>query len=398
MAERAWRKMGFSEALARPDLRRRARRALETGPLCDACLGRLFAQVDSGLDNAERGRRVREVLGAPPADGPCSICRNLFDALDRWTVRAEAVLRQVEADTFAVGSHTDPRLAEAERALWDAVGDHTAEPYKQEFNRLLGTRLWERTGREVDLVHPDVLVLAHHRAGRVTLRIEPLYLAGRYRKLVRGLPQCRWREWPTSIQEIVGDPVLRAAEGEDHRLHGCGREDTDVRCLGRRPFILEVREPRRRHLDWPALVQAINATGQVEVDGLAPCARAEVARLKALRPDKTYRAVAELERDVTDEDLARLADLVGRIRQRTPTRVLQRRSNRTRTRRVRSLEWKRLGPRRVELTVRAQAGTYIKELVSGDGGRTQPCVAGVLGVAAECVELDVLDVHVENEE
>ena len=393
MAERAYRKMGFSDALRRENLRRRARQALEAGPLCDACLGRLFAQVDTGLTNTDRGRRVREALGEAPSDGPCAVCRNLFDALDRWTVRAKAALEAVESDTFAVGSHTDPRIVEAERNLWDTVGDDTAEPYKQAFNRRLGTRLWEATGREVDLVRPEVLVLAHHRTGRVTLRIEPLYVAGMYRKLVRGLPQCRWRAWPTSIQEIVGDPVVRAADGEDHRLHGCGREDTDVRCLGRRPFILEVREPRRRRLEWDALAREVNASGQVEVDGLAPCARDDVARLKALRPDKTYRAVAELDREVAEADLARLGGLVGVIRQRTPTRVLKRRSNRTRKRRVRSLEWKRLGPRRLELTVRAQAGTYIKELVSGDGGRTEPCVAGVLGAEAECAELDVLAIH-----
>ncbi|MFO8012287.1 MAG: tRNA pseudouridine(54/55) synthase Pus10 [Phycisphaerae bacterium] len=393
MAERAWRKTGFSEALAREDLRDRARRALEAGPLCDACLGRLFAQVDTGLTNSGRGRRVRHALGAPPADGPCAVCHGLFDALDRWTVRAEAALREAESDTFAVGSHADPRIAEGERALWDAAGAGTAEPYKQAFNRRLGTRLWEATGREVDLVRPEVLVLAHHRTGRVTLRIEPLYVAGGYRKLVRGLPQCRWRQWPTSIQEIVGDPLLRAAGGEDHRLHGCGREDTDVRCLGRRPFILEVREPRRRRLDWDALAREINASGRVEVDGLAPCARAEVARLKGLRPDKTYRAAVELDRDVPEADLARLGDLTGVIRQRTPTRVLRRRSDRTRRRRVRRVDWKRLGPRRVELTVRAQAGTYIKELVSGDGGRTRPSVADLLGAGAECAELDVLAIH-----
>ena len=197
MAERAYRKMGFSDALRRENLRRRARQALEAGPLCDACLGRLFAQVDTGLTNTDRGRRVREALGEAPSDGPCAVCRNLFDALDRWTVRAKAALEAVESDTFAVGSHTDPRIVEAERNLWDTVGDDTAEPYKQAFNRRLGTRLWEATGREVDLVRPEVLVLAHHRTGRVTLRIEPLYVAGMYRKLVRGLPQCRWRAWPT---------------------------------------------------------------------------------------------------------------------------------------------------------------------------------------------------------
>ena len=393
MAERAWRKMRFLDALGREGLRRRARLAMESGPLCNHCLGRLFAEVDTGLANADRGRMVRQALQAPPPAAPCGLCRNLFDGLDRWAVRAEAALRAVESDTFAVGSHADRRIADREQTLWDAVGGDTAEPYKQAFNRLLGTRLWEATGREVDLAHPEVMVLAHHRTGRVTLRIEPLYLRGGYRKLIRGLPQCRWKAWPTSIQEIIGDPVLRAAEGEDHRLHGCGREDTDVRCLGRRPFILEVRQPRRRRLEWPALVREINATGQVEVDGLTPCPRAEVARLKGLRPDKTYRAVVEMDCEVPAADLARLTDLVGVIRQRTPTRVLRRRTNRMRRRRVRAVEWRRLSPRRLELTLRAQAGTYIKELVSGDGGRTRPSVADVLGAGAACIELDVTAIH-----
>ena len=398
MAERAWRKTQFLEALADPGLRRRARLALDAGPLCEHCLGRLFGQVDSGLANPDRGRLVRQALDAASSEDPCSVCHNLLDTMDRWAVRAEMALRAVESDTFAVGSHTDPRIAEREQALWDTVGNGTAEPYKQEFNRLLGTRLALATGREVDLAHPDVLVLADHRTGHIRLQIEPLYLRGRYRKLVRGMPQCRWKEWPTSIQEIIGDPVLREARGEDHRLHGCGREDTDVRCLGRRPFILEVRRPQQRHLDWSALVAEINASGKVELDALTPCRRPDVAHLKGLRPDKTYRAIADLASDVPEVTLAGLAELVGVIRQRTPLRVLKRRSNRLRRRRVLNLTWRQLTPRRLELTIRAQAGTYIKELVSGDAGRTHPCVTDVLGVPATCAELDVMDVHVENDQ
>jgi len=406
MAERAWRKTRFADALARDDLRGRARQALAAGPLCDPCLGRLFAQVDTGLANADRGRQVREAVGAgpaAPADAaapatpaePCRVCHNLFDSIDHWAVRAEAALRSVESRTFQVASHADPAVLDRERALWHEAGGDLAEPYKTHVNRLLGTRLWEATGREPDLKRPEVVVVIDHRTGGVRLRIEPLFVAGRYRKLVRGLPQCRWKAWPTSIQDIVGEPVRRAADGDDTRFHGCGREDTDVRCLGRRPFILEVRRPKRRRLDWAALAAEINASGQVEVDGLAPCARDDVARLKGLRPDKSYRAVAELAREVDDATLGRLADLVGVVRQRTPVRVLKRRPNRLRRRRVRSLRWTRLGPRQVELEVRAQAGTYIKELVSGDGGRTQPSVAEVLGTEAVCAELDVIDVHVE---
>ena len=41
----------------------------------------------------------------------------------------------------------------------------------------------------------------------------------------------------------------------------------------------------------------------------------------------------------------------------------------------------------------AEAGTYIKEWVHGDGGRTRPSLSERLGVACEVLELDVLDIH-----
>jgi tRNA pseudouridine synthase 10 len=50
--------------------------------------------------------------------------------------------------------------------------------------------------------------------------------------------------------------------------------------------------------------------------------------------------------------------------------------------------------RTLELQVRTQAGLYVKELISGDGGRTRPSAAEVLGVPAACAELDVIAVHV----
>jgi len=41
------------------------------------------------------------------------------------------------------------------------------------------------------------------------------------------------------------------------------------------------------------------------------------------------------------------------------------------------------------LEVEAEAGTYIKELISGDEGNTEPSLADVLGAEANCVQLDV---------
>jgi hypothetical protein len=45
--------------------------------------------------------------------------------------------------------------------------------------------------------------------------------------------------------------------------------------------------------------------------------------------------------------------------------------------------------------LRVEAGTYVKELVSGDAGRTRPSLAETLGVPCSSAALDVLEVHWE---
>ena len=393
MTEHPWRQRPFGEAVADPDVRDRAARALASGPLCDHCLGRLLAGAGTGLRNDERGRIARRALGQAPAGGRCALCEGLFDQLDAWAAQVRDAFQPWEFDTFAVSSRADPALRQREQALWDRVGGDLAEPYKQAFNREVGVRVAALTGREPDLDHPDLVAAADHARGEVTVIARPLFVAGRYRKLVRGMPQCRWLRWPTSVQQIIGDPVCEAAGGADHNFHGAGREDVDVRCLGERPFVLEVLRPHRRRLDLGALAARINAGRQVEVLGLGPCGPGEPARIKAARPEKTYRALVRLATPVDAEALGRLSALAGPIRQRTPRRVLRRRANRVRLGRVRSVAWRRLDPVTFELTLRTSGGLYIKELVSGDARRTRPNVAQVLGTAAECAELDVLAIH-----
>ncbi|MEM2002924.1 MAG: hypothetical protein QXT77_09790, partial [Candidatus Methanomethylicaceae archaeon] len=53
---------------------------------------------------------------------------------------------------------------------------------------------------------------------------------------------------------------------------------------------------------------------------------------------------------------------------------------------------KKVDSNRIELIVRCQGGLYVKELISGDDGRTKPSVSEVLGAGARCVELDVISV------
>ena len=52
----------------------------------------------------------------------------------------------------------------------------------------------------------------------------------------------------------------------------------------------------------------------------------------------------------------------------------------------------------VELEIRAQHGTYIRELVSGDMGRTVPSFSSLVDGACKVEVLDVLNLHLEFEE
>lgn len=378
--------------------------------LCDACLGRLFGRLGHGHTNEARGAAVRAVL--PLSAGGCWLCETLTS---RYDVLADLVLRKIEpwdADTFLIGSRIDPEVAAREESLWSEIHVTSPEPLKAEVNREVGKRIERRGERRADFERPDIVAVLDPVFDHVDLQVNPLYLRGRYRKLARGVPQTRWpcsrcrgkgcsrcggvgKMYPTSVEEVIAAEVMRDTGGTAHALHGMGREDVDARMLGRgRPFVLEIKEPRKRPVDLAEAVRRINASGLVEVDGLARSTGADVVAIKEDRAPKAYRIVFRAVPPVEEGKLkgALSVSVAQPIAQRTPERVVHRRADTLRHRRVLTAEAVRMDGDVAELRVTAEAGTYVKEWVHGDGGRTTPSLAERLGVRCEVLELDVLDV------
>jgi tRNA pseudouridine synthase 10 len=186
--------------------------------------------------------------------------------------------------------------------------------------------------------------------------------------------------------------------GQTALFHGAGREDIDARMLGKgRPFVLEVKIPKKRFIDLEKLAKKINkdAAGKVEVHGLRFADKDLVRQLKRGEDSqKTYRVIVEFGRIVPDEELAKLeSSLKGIVvYQQTPQRVLHRRADRVREKYIYEAKVRRLTPNRVQLRIRCQGGLYVKELVTGDEGRTKPSVAEILDTKSTPLELDVLSV------
>jgi tRNA pseudouridine synthase 10 len=389
---------------------------LKRGFTCNNCLGRQFAQLATGLTNHERGSIVRTLiqrrkptlrtkaqrafarfLEVPktnqpfPTQGRCVVCDNLFDRLEKLALQAVKNLRGTQYSTFVLGTHLNPPMIKKEEALWEDVGILHCEPIKAEINRELGKLIEKKTRKLVDENNPDVTILFDMEKNDMLITRNPLFFSGNYKKLVRGIPQTKWEHYKETVEDIVARPVMRATKGSGHAFHAAGREDIDARCLDWRPFVLEIQEPKKRDLNLRVLSKEVNSTRKVRITTLRRCIRKEILRIKNLRPDKTYQITVLFKKTLTN--LEAVAHLKGLINQKTPERVLHRRSDKLRKRRVKHISWKKLGKKRVQFEIRGEAGLYIKELITGDKGRTTPSVAELLNAQPTVENLDVVKIH-----
>jgi len=274
--------------------------------------------------------------------------------------------------------------------------------------------------KKVDFDSPELTFVVDTRYNNIELSVRSIYIYGRYRKLERGIPQTKWfcrkcrgrgcghcggtgKMYPTSVEELVGAPVLKAAQGEAHSFHGMGREDIDALMLGNgRPFVLEVSEPRIRRLDLDALEKEINEgnAGTVEVEGLEYSDPATIRSIKSSRSRKTYKVVVEFESEPDREKVYKVANNFRnlQIQQQTPKRVSHRRADLKRNRTVHSFEILDMEGKCATVEIIGESGLYIKELIHGDHGRTAPNFSGEIGLDCIVKSLDVVHVWDTKEE
>ena len=361
-------------------------------------------------------------------------------------------------------------------------------------------------GQNLVIDKPEILALLDVLTLTVELDIRSHYFYGRYRKLERGIPQTKWPcrnckgrgcvkcdqtglQYKSSVQGLIGDPLLEIFGSEEHAFHGMGREDIDVRCMGRgRPFVMEMKKPVKRDIDANIIMEAINssANGRIEVSDVRPSNRSEVVRVKDTPAEKSYticykiEAITESELDsltqvmeipsnnqernrrrknhhrrkkpesepkpeidysalkkselvemCVDKGLAKsgtkdvlierlssfkeptlplpdqdyvmeiMAKLQGcTLAQRTPERVAHRRADKIRKRKVLEtsdpfVEIDEDGNMVAGFSLRCESGTYVKETVHGDGGRTQPSIASLVKAKCTVEWLDVADIHAD---
>ena len=443
------------------DVLEKAFEILSKYSLCDHCLGRQFALLGYSMENNVRGQALKvslimqanDLITEKNVEGvkrlkvlatngfsreaqetlkhlnkrlskkdivqKCSLCEGKFELVDTLIQKALEILVGYEFTTFLVGIELPTKIEEREDEFKAAINIGYGESIKHELGRLFGKALGKRTGKEADYLIPDLVVVFNPFCEKVRVQVNPLFVAGRYRKLVRTIPQSKWfcsncrgrgcekcgetgKMYPESVEELSSKQLLEAAQGEEIFFHASGREDIDARMLGSgRPFVIEVSKPKKRFMDLKQIEKQVNegAVGKVEVSGLHFTTKDVVRHLKKGEgAQKEYSLLAEFENELSDQDLRTIEEKFSGIciKQQTPLRVMHRRADLIREKYIYQVKVKKVSLKRALLEIRCQGGLYVKELVSGDEGRTVPNVSDLLNNRAKTLKLDVLNVIMDD--
>ncbi len=235
------------------------------------------------------------------------------------------------------------------------------------------------------------------------------------------------------------------------KFHASGREDMDVRMLVRsesqtchgRPFcvqIIDALKPISSPDQLQGLIETINHStkGPLETtkikssevdlengaDNLAATFYGQNPMGVGISPD-AFRPVSAtvfsgLQKDTESktkhygcfcwskdvlpdgDDLTKVIfgylDFPLTIKQRTPFRVLHRRANSIRERNILKAKATKIDDHHFRLELSTQAGTYVKEFVYGDFGRTIPSVSSLLGCKTTLLKLDCEGIEIPAEQ
>jgi tRNA pseudouridine synthase 10 len=243
----------------------------------------------------------------------------------------------------------------------------------------------------------------------------------------------------TSVEEQISPAIIRACKGiATHnndpsldnmvfgmaKFHASGREDIDVRMLlpesfdddgptiTGRPFVYEIFDALRLP-SMEAVQTIVREVNAFTVDNASPdprsygknpmgvgisselnfVASSSFKRLQDETEDKVkyYSCLCWSQKPLpaTDKDLMKqLGRFPLELHQKTPIRVLHRRTNTMRIRHVLSCRARCIDDHHFRLNISTSAGTYVKEFAHGDLGRTVPSVASMLGCNTDILELD----------
>jgi len=301
-------------------------------------------------------------------------------------------LKNKDYNTFGISIKMNKENEEDEEGM-RREGILGKRPQKSKINSYIKQKIERETGKKW-AIESDINLIFDLNKNESEIKINPVYLLCKYNKFSREISQTRWDKYGNSIEGFILEACKELYGCTNIFLHGAGREDVNVHMLGDgRLCTIEIVEPKFRKVDFEKIEKRIEeiSDGKIKLNIIKEVGKEYIWIGKEGKFEKEYRAVVEFEKEISDEIVKKIEG-IEHISQRTPTRVEHRRADLIRERDIYKIKKVSKEKNIVTFDIRTQAGAYIKELISGDDGRTQPNFSLIAGCKATCIQLDVSQV------
>ncbi|HJU13022.1 MAG TPA: tRNA pseudouridine(54/55) synthase Pus10 [Candidatus Nitrosotalea sp.] len=367
----------------------RTRQILKEHPLCDNCLGRMFAG-NLGVKSHERlGKEIRRRIGQKSPQ-TCYICKNLMATIDLHAKKMIEASKGYQFSTFLIGAILQPSIHDRDDTIRSKFRLRGITSIKSDITRELGKKFSRRTKSSVDYQNPDMVFTIDFKRDYCEIKPKALLLQGRYIKDVRGFPQkqkpcdeCQGRG--CFVCDFHGIKEFDSVEGKIARFfiekYGAmqakitwiGGEDESSLVLGNgRPFFAKLISPHKRET---------GPNRKVDLDGISILGLRIINKIPS-EPIK-FRTVVVM--DIESENEIEPKQLENLRKLRAQQIILYENSHHNK-KRVYDVHYKPLSSNSIRVKIESDGGMPIKRLVAGH--QVEPNISGLLETNCRCTRFD----------
>ncbi|HXX05295.1 MAG TPA: tRNA pseudouridine(54/55) synthase Pus10, partial [Candidatus Bathyarchaeia archaeon] len=244
-----------------------SRKILQEHPLCDHCIGRMFAGKLKVLSHKRLGFKIRKKLKQRQPK-LCYICKGLMSELDTHLMKILHLSKEYEFSTFLIGAILQPSIHDRDDLLRSKFKLRGITSIKSDVTREMGKWFSRKTRTNVNYQNPDVVFTIDFKKVQYEIKPKSVLLQGRYTKNKRGLPQkqksCDQCEGKGCfVCDFHGIKEFNSVEGkivkfliekfgaQQAKITWIGSEDETSLVSGSgRPFFTKLVNPHRRSITF----------------------------------------------------------------------------------------------------------------------------------------------------
>ena len=235
-------------------------------PLCDYCLGRMFAKKLGLTSSKLLGKKLHKLR---TKKSKCYICKDLLENLEFTYAKISNAVQEHDFSSFLIGAILKPSIIDRDDSIRSKFKLRGIDSVKADITKELSKKLSRKTKAIVEHKKPELTITVDFKKETINLRAKPLFLSGRYTKYSRGFPQkqkscvdcegkgcsrCNFHGMCDfdSVEGQISLFLYKKFGAKQVKISWIGGEDKTSLVLGNgRPFFVQIINPIKRKIQLP---------------------------------------------------------------------------------------------------------------------------------------------------